>query len=135
MMSPRYCGFLVNRYGPVVMNCSLIPEVFFNPSVIIPQKNNIVPKIISGIAKWKRNCVEIIYVSQSININKIFNGKIIKNKIQVNKYCQDHFFGGGQILFLGKNIDQMIPNKYVYRHAKSINKSSNLYFKSSCSII
>ena len=96
-LSPMYCGFRVNRYGPLITNLSSIPIVFFNPNVkkAHPPINEPITKmmIANGSLCIKGDNTKLSKSNNPMN-RKFTITRLATN--QEKKNCQDRALGGGQ---------------------------------------
>lgn len=96
-LSPMYCGFRVNRYGPPVISLSSTPIVFFNPNV-----KNAHPPISEPMTKMVIAKGSLCLKGGSTKLSKSsspMNRKLTITKLATNqekKNCQDRALGGGQ---------------------------------------
>ena len=75
IISPRYCGLRVIRYGPAVIKASFRPEVFLAPRVTTPQDTSSAPTKQRGIPRINLISALNIHEFQSRKNNAVFKMK------------------------------------------------------------
>ena len=129
IISLRYWGLRVNRYGPEVIKPSLRPEVFLLPRVATPHDTSRVPTKPTGIPSTNLTSALNFHVFQSRRIKAAFIMKTAEKHIPVNTYCQDRLPGDGQSRVSCITTDQITPVNIINKIITSnVNSKSTILF-------